>query len=70
MFKPSESRSNSSSVRDIPDLDRQLLMYARIKELYNIDFETQVKEIEGRIARRRPRKRKSSRLRCSGPTWD
>ena len=61
MFKPSEARSNRPSVRDISDLDRQLLMYARIKELYNIDFETQIKEIEGRIAEVRPRKRKSGR---------
>lgn len=35
---------------EIADLDRQLSMYARIKELYNVDFDLQVKAIQRRLS--------------------
>ena len=36
-------------------------MFARIKELYDIDFKMQIQEIEGRISELRPRRRKAGR---------
>jgi len=40
---------SDAAMRQLAELENQLRMFAKIKELYNIDFDLEIKKIEKRV---------------------
>ncbi len=40
---------NDAALRQLSDLESQLRMFSKIKELYNVDFDLEIKKIEKRV---------------------
>jgi hypothetical protein len=40
---------SDTAMRQLSDLENQLRMFAKIKELYNVDFDLEIKKIEKRV---------------------
>ena len=40
---------NDVALRQLADLENQLRMFAKIKELYNVDFDLEIRKIEKRV---------------------
>jgi hypothetical protein len=40
---------NDAALRQLADLENQLRMFAKIKELYNVDFDLEIRKIEKRV---------------------
>lgn len=40
---------NDTAMRQLADLENQLRMFAKIKELYNVDFDLEIRKIEKRV---------------------
>ncbi|MBM3270436.1 MAG: hypothetical protein FJZ01_22605 [Candidatus Sericytochromatia bacterium] len=40
---------NDAALKQLSDLENQLRMFSKIKELYNVDFDLEIKKIEKRV---------------------
>lgn len=43
------TKANDAALKQLADLENQLRMFGKIKELYNIDFDLEIKKIERRV---------------------
>lgn len=43
------TKQSDAAMRQLADLENQLRMFAKIKELYNVDFDLEIKKIEKRV---------------------
>lgn len=43
------TKPNDAALKQLADLENQLRMFGKIKELYNIDFDLEIKKIEKRV---------------------